>query len=272
MNKVIIKNGLSLEQLQGQFSDYILCDQRAICMVVDASQQKAEIGLDIYRNGYYLRFLEILGDDYAALRELLGWDQFDALIHRYIKQHTMRSPCVAYVGYQLINFLRQPDLVEPLCLEMAVFERAFLNLWYTPLLTLLTKEKLQQIKPEDWIALRFTLQPTLQHIRFHYPVVQWWARIVEQNETIHKDEQAESYCEQATDWALWFAHGKPHYRQLLPEEVIVLQALQQGASFGEVCESLLQVMDEQTIPTWIGDYLQRLIRDGWLQDLTDSKK
>lgn len=61
----------SLRDLQEQFQDYVISGRGSVkSLIVDAPQISIQQRVDIYREGYYLRLIDILGREFSVLLKL----------------------------------------------------------------------------------------------------------------------------------------------------------------------------------------------------------
>ncbi|MEY4484036.1 MAG: hypothetical protein RL693_1488, partial [Verrucomicrobiota bacterium] len=70
--------------------------------------------LEIYNRQYWFRVLDVLYDDYPALRGLLGQEKFNILSRAYLAAHPSESWTLRNLGGRLISFLEEnPLLTKP---------------------------------------------------------------------------------------------------------------------------------------------------------------
>src|SRR5579871_673370 len=94
--------------------------------VVSNARAGAEERVRVYVEGYRLRLLEVLGDNYTGLHSLLGDEQFDEMGRAYIDAHPSTHPSVRWFSRHLEIFLKDtsPYDEHPYLAEMAAFEWA----------------------------------------------------------------------------------------------------------------------------------------------------
>ena len=82
--------------------------------------------LDVYRDGYALRLIEVLTTDYPGLMAMAGPADFDHMARAYIAAHPSRHPSVRWFGKDVADFLSRtpPYSRTPAAAEMARFEWA----------------------------------------------------------------------------------------------------------------------------------------------------
>src|SRR5262245_56535262 len=115
----------SLIDLQRSFRDYLLArDEGLAAAVQDTSKADRTTLLAVYRDGYALRLIEALTNDYPGLMAMAGPADFDHMARAYIAAHPSRHPSVRWFGKHLGDFLAAtpPYSGTPAAAEMARFE------------------------------------------------------------------------------------------------------------------------------------------------------
>ncbi len=90
--------------------------------------------LDVYREGYALRLIEVLTTDYPGLIAMVGSASFDDMARPYVAAHPSRHPSVRWFGRSLTDFLEStaPYNRSPAAAEMAHFEWELGEAWDAP--------------------------------------------------------------------------------------------------------------------------------------------
>ena len=120
-------NAGSLADLQRAFQDYVLESSDAFTVQVrDTSKADRVTLLDVYRDGYALRLIEVLTIDFPGVLAMAGREGFESLTRAYIANHPSRHPSVRWFGGQLADFLATTATYDrtPALAEMARFEWA----------------------------------------------------------------------------------------------------------------------------------------------------
>ena len=92
-------NAGSLADLQRAFQDYVLESGDGFTgSVRDTSKADRTTLLDVYRDGYALRLIEVLTNDYPGVLAMAGPADFDHMARAYIAAHPSRHPNARWVG------------------------------------------------------------------------------------------------------------------------------------------------------------------------------
>lgn len=248
----------SLKNLQEQFQDFVLQDNRDfVSRVSTLDKTSGEAGLNVYQNGYYLRLLEILEYDYPKLRKMIGDDTFYAWGRAYIQAYPSHQFSIRHFGKNFDQFLKNNSQADPIHRELAQFE------WYLEVVMdtkdapHLTIEDLSKVQPEKWIDIKFTLHPSLANIQLYSNAPMIWAAYNEE-----KEIPTVSFSEEPTQWIFWRHNLRGYYQSLDENQYLMYQALQSGQSFGEICESLCDVMEPEEVAQFAGITLRNWIADG----------
>lgn len=252
-------NAESLDDLQRAFQDYLLANgDEFAASVRDTRKANRVTLLDVYREGYALRLIEVLTNDYPGVAAMCGPADFDHLACAYIAAHPSRTPSVRWFGRRLAEFAAAtlPYDRAPAVAEMARFEwalgEAFDSLDVAPI----AADALIALAPEAWETLSFTPLPSLSLQSFVHDVVPAWQR---REEVPCGDLQVERTPEPVT-WATWRPELMSHFRSLERDESEMLQALIQGQSFPELCECLVGHVGEEQATARAASLLR-----GWVE-------
>ncbi len=96
----------SLQETLEQFQSFILNDEPAIEENISGNDEEFRFTrLNVYRHGYALRLLEILGKDFGGLQILIGCETFDKFGRDYIQSYPSNHFSVRYFGRHFSKFL-----------------------------------------------------------------------------------------------------------------------------------------------------------------------
>ncbi len=255
-----------LKQLQEQFQDFVLKDRREFtAQVSKLDKTTGEAGLNVYQNGYYLRLLEILEYDYPKLRKMVGDDTFYKWGRAYIRAYPSHRFSVRHFGIHFETFLKTHSEAEPIHAEMAQFE------WYLEVVMdtkdapHLSMEDLAKIQPEKWIDIQFTVHPSVANIQLYSNAPMIWAAYNEE-----KEIPSVQFSDSPIQWIFWRHDLRGFYQSLDENQYLMFQALQNGQSFGDICEALCEVMEPDEVAQFAGLTLRNWIADGIISTVENA--
>jgi hypothetical protein len=253
-------NAGSLADLQRAFQDYLLSSSdRLAASVRDTRKADRATLLDVYRDGYALRLIEVLTSDYPGVMAMAGPADFDYMARAYIAAHPSHHPSVRWFGRGLADFLAStpPFDRSPAVAEMARFEWTLSEAFDSPDAAPVSADALMALPPQAWATLAFTTLPSLRVLSFEYEVPQAWQRREEQKAGNLEVKRADA----PTSWVIWRPHFTSNFRSLAADEAAMLAALRQGRPFPELCEHLIPSAGEEQAAARAAGLLR-----GWVEE------
>lgn len=249
----------ALLKLQQDFRDCMLANNRNMQgqVVGDARADAAE-RVGIYVDGYRLRLLEVLQENFTGLHSFLGDEQFDALGRAYIDAHPSEHPSVRWFSRQLADFLRgtEPYSMHPYLAELAAFEWSQGLAFDAADAAPLAMEALAAIAPEDWGRMTFQLHPSLQRLDLRWNMPPVW-QALDAGQTPPELQETD-----AAAWLIWRRDLTTRWRSLTADEAWMLDAARAGANFGALCEGLCRWHAPEAVALQAAGYLKLWIADG----------
>jgi hypothetical protein len=153
--------------------------------VVDPSKRRTSIErLEVYANAYYARLLECLRDEFPALHHAVGEEIFDGLAFGYLQAYPSHSYTLSELSRHFVEYLeetRPRDEDDPterpswpdFMIDLARLERCYSEVFDGPgaeRLTLLGREELRNVSPDDWVKSRLVPVPCLKLLKLRFPV------------------------------------------------------------------------------------------------------
>ncbi|MGB0697433.1 MAG: putative DNA-binding domain-containing protein [Rhodospirillaceae bacterium] len=128
--------------------------------------------LSIHRNNTRITLIEALGENFPAVRRLVGEEFFSACAGLYLKAAPPPSPMLFELGAEFADFLDQfpPAASLPYLGDVARLEQARRIAWHAADADPLTVEDLAALPPESYGALRFVCHPSVHLLRSAYPL------------------------------------------------------------------------------------------------------
>ena len=260
------EQAISLQQLQSVFKNYLMNNDTAIAPHIVSSESLGnDLRLAIYANAYVARLIEVLENDFTALQAVLEEDEFYDLAQAYIQQHPSTTPSLRWFGRYMAEFLSQHEQYQQRqdLIELAVFEWSFVDAFDAADVPVITLQDMAQVPPESWPVLCFTFHPSVQTFDYQWNIIPVWQAIQQQ-----EDIPAPQQLPQPQTCIIWRDNLKTRYRTLEDDEAAVLSCAREGSSFAQICESLIDyVEDESQIALRAASLLKGWIEVGMVRDL-----
>jgi hypothetical protein len=250
-----------LPDLQRHFQDYLFgADERIAGTVNDSARTDRATLLEVYRDAYVLRLVEILGKDYPKTKAMLGDDDFDALGRAYLRSCPSRSFTVRWFGKHLPDFLAdtQPWTDYPMLAEMARLEWLLGEAFDAPDTPVIGPDALARVPHAGWPGLTFVLHPSLRRHAFKFAVPELWQQF-------ERDEAPDSpvpMYDAATVFLIWREGLETAYRGVDPDEAWAIEQVGQGMAFGALCDGLTQFHDAAAAAGRAAQILKQWLTDG----------
>jgi hypothetical protein len=249
---------MDLRRIEHSFQDGLLGRSQDILRALRGNaRESAETMFGVYRNAYWARLVEALGNDFPGLKALLGDQAFDRMARAYIAQHPSQHPSIRWAGRKLAEFLAReaPYRDDPWLADMARFDWALAFAFDAPGAPAAGLADLACVPPESWGSIRIGFHPTLDAFPIATPVDEARPQLLEDAE-VSLDRDAR--CERAI--VAWRIEDDVKFRAIDMLEYAALRAVRDGATFGDVCELVAQQVDTDAAPLRAAQILQ-----GWLE-------
>jgi hypothetical protein len=249
---------MDLARTEQAFQDGLLGRSDEILRALRGNaRESAEAMFGVYRNAYWTRLVEALGNDFPGLRALLGEAAFDRMARAYIARHPSEHPSIRWAGRKLAEFLAHeaPYREDPWLGDMARFDWALAFAFAAPDASAAGLADLAGVPPAFWGSIRLRLHPTLDCFRAATPVDEARPRLLEAT-GVALDRQVR--CDRAI--MVWRVEHDVKFRAIDALEHAALQAMQDGATFGDMCELAARQIGAEAAPLRAAEILQ-----GWLE-------
>ena len=257
------RNAGSLADLQRAFQDYVLASSDGFRSAVrDTSKADRTTLLGVYRDGYALRLVEALTNDYPGVMAMAGPADFDHLARAYIAAHPSHHPSIRWYGRGLADFLATtpPYSQTPAAAEMARFEWALGEAFDSSDVAPVTADALIALPPEAWETLSFTTLPSLRRLTLAFEAPQAWQR----REEVEPGNLEIERAAQPLVWAIWRPELVSNFRSLDGDEAAMLDALVAGRPFPELCEAVAPFTGDEQAPARAAGLLRAMVEGGMI--------
>ena len=170
---------MNLDALQNAFQAGILSGDPVIpASIEDGPRQDRAARFRAYYDAYRIRLAECLSNEYSALRDRLGDEDFGALIEAYIETQPSRHPAAQDYCRGLPNFMRAtaPWRARRDIVDFAAFERQLSLAFDAADAPSLAIASLAHVAPADWPALTFAFHPSVEMLDLLQGTAQAYAR------------------------------------------------------------------------------------------------
>ncbi|CEK11447.1 HvfC/BufC N-terminal domain-containing protein [Legionella hackeliae] len=244
----------TLFSLQEMFQNYLLSDSKIIEQhIVNSEKISAAKRLDIYRDAYRIRLIECLASNYPTLKTYIGFKVFQTIGNAYLEKNPSSYRSIRWFGDNFSSFLK--ELAEDCLAELAQFEWCLSVAFDAADAKIVTMEEMTRVSPSSWANMRFLPHPSLQQECFYWNIVPIWQAIANQQTPPEPNKKL-----QPVSWVIWRSNYMSRFYSLAADESWALNAMIQGANFGEICAGLCEWHDEEQVGMQAASLLK-----GWIQ-------
>ncbi len=255
-----------LRDLQLRFQEYLVNGSDDIEQdIISTEDALAEHRLGTYYNAYRIRLIDCLAIDYSALEQYLGREAFENMALDYLQHYPSKHPSVRWFGQNLPAYLghvyagENAEFVQ----ELAGYEWAQAKVFDaadSPKLFQL--EDITPIPAESWPGIGFSFKPALTWLDLHWNVA-LIANAMDSGSELPPKQRAEYPLR----WLLWRQGMVTRWRSLEVHEAWALEQASTGAGFAEICEGLLEWIDEPQVALVAAGFLKQWVSDQLLEKL-----
>jgi hypothetical protein len=230
-----------------------LQDAAAEAVATPSSSLGARERIEIYRRMHLARLVEVLEDDYPAVRHQLGERAFREMTADYASLHPPRSYTLARFGDRLPDHLAEHGAGAdgPLVSELARFEAALNRAFDAEPADRLSPEDVARIPFEQWASTRLLPVPSLELLSLRYEVGRHVAAAVEGASPPPPRRRRTFVAVYQREWsARWMRVSRPAFA--------VLTALCGGSSLADALaigvEALPASRRQRTVFEWFREW------------------
>jgi hypothetical protein len=220
-------------------------------------------GMDIYRNAYRARLVDALRNTYACTARWVGEGAFQQSAAHHVITHPPKSWTVDDVGEAFPDTLRElfagdPEVAELGWLEWAM-HRCFLAADTAPINAAGFSAATASFEEDDWATMRLTFLPGTHQAPISHDIGTLW-------KAMQQGALASPDCSAITPMScvVWREELKPVFIQVNAAEGQALATLLGGASYGEACNALIDLLGEEAAAAQAGAMLGRWLHHGMI--------
>lgn len=225
--------------------------------IAEAPPLSREERLDIYAEAYFERLVEVLEDDYAALKRVLGTDLFRALIVDYLEAHPSRDYSAAALGVKMPEFLQTHELSEtlPYLPDLARLEWNVVHAFFAQDSEALSLEGLGSITEEQWLSAAFRLDRSVRLLQSRWNIDAVWKS---------KDQPVE---EEERWLVIYRSNYKVRVESLTQVQYKMLEGLSEGLALDQLFTRLESMLDIEAEAPPLMQWFKAWIDDGIIRDI-----
>lgn len=251
-----------LSQIQSTFQDYLLGNNQLVNdIIVNDEKVSSDERLNIYRNNYIERLIQILTIDYPITKSILTDEIYNAIAKNYIEACPSQNFSIRQFGNRFSDFLKEVKNIPQFLPELAHFEwklAEVLDLEDAPHMTV---EEMSKIPHDAWMNYQFRLHPSALMASFSYNVQEIWQALNEEPPL----DYTVSQLEEPQTWLFWRFNQQAYFAPLNEPQHHMLAAFIANKAFGEVCQELTQWFEEEEIIQFAAGNLRSWIEGGLLK-------
>lgn len=249
-----------------QFEAYLKGEDNAITdAVISDEKGDATERMNIYRDAYAIRLIDILYGDFPTIYQILGTQTFVEMARAYLAKYPSTSFTVRHFGQHLGKFLHEttPYADYPYLWQMADFEWAKGTVFDAPDTDIFTLEQLVEIPAEAWDTATFEFVPAMTRLIYDYNIPQIWQAVSNSNDDDNLPEPVA--LDKPMPWVMWRKDLNPNWYSMQDDEDWFFIQARRGMAFGDLCEGLSQwIDDEEKIAGRAAEIVRRWIDEAML--------
>ena len=234
-------------------------DRTLLGLVSGRGDLAAAPRIQIYRDMYRARLVDVLREDYPRVVATLGDEEFEILATRYLGHHPSTHPSVRYLGDRFADFVDAEGPEPPFLADLARLEWARGAAFDAPDAELLREADLQAIPPAEWPALELRSIPACRILDCAWPVHEIWAAAGRP-----APGEPPSWEPRAVAIRVWREGYEVSHAAIGAVERRLLPLLERGAPLSVLCAALEDDLEPEVAAREVGGLLLRWLEDGLL--------
>jgi hypothetical protein len=230
--------------------------------------------VDIYREQFWLRHVDVLRDDFASIEHALTAertrgeeeegeeDAFLTLAQRYLGDCPQAAFSLRDLGVGMPEFLarREPWSSDSFLVDLARVEWAFVEAFDGPDAPPFDPASIVGISEDAWPSARIGLHPSLQRLTLAYPAHDYRIAVRKQ-EPVSRPEPRPCHV------VVYRGRTVLHCQEVDADAAAMLEQLAQGAPLGEACEraATLSGVALESFQTKLASWFSAWTALGWIR-------
>jgi hypothetical protein len=217
--------------------------------------------VDVYREQFWLRHVDVLRDDFAAIERALGEVAFEALARAYLRARPSDSFTLRDLGTGMAEFLaaHAPWSADPFLAEVARVEWAFVEAFDGPDAPPFDPTTIEGRAEDAWPSARIVLHPSLQRLALAYPAHDY--RIAARKGEVARPDARVCHA------VVYRGPELLHCLEIGADAATMLDELSAGKPLGEACEgaALRSGTDLATFEGKLAGWFAEWTALGWIR-------
>lgn len=227
--------------------------------VVDSGNLSAESRLDIYAEGYFIRIAKGLARNFSLTFDLIGEEKFFALIADYLQVYPSKYTTIEDVGSNLPLFSRTHRLSTDFKFlpDLMSLERMITEAFHAHDCPALDVSHFMNHSPDSLITATFKLHPSVSLMVSSWPLYDIWSTGLIPNTISDMFENILIYRQQS----------KVKIEVINSEQFTILNAIKQGQTLEQICQSLVQQFANTEALSHIQHWFKQWIETGIIVEI-----
>lgn len=121
----------------------------------------------------------------------------------------------------------------------------------------LTFQDLAALPADAWAELTLITHPSVAIITFLYPIPKLWQAL-----QLDSEQPILTAQEETTYWLIWRFNQQARFLYLNKEQLALIQAIQTGEPFAEICATLCDYLGEEKVVAFAAENLRNWVSEG----------
>jgi hypothetical protein len=227
--------------------------------------------VDVYREQFWLRHIDVLRDDFASIEHALtagqeqDEDAFERLAQSYLAERPSTSFSLRDLGVEMVRFLADhpPWSGDPFLADLARVEWAFVDAFDGPDAPAFDPASIAGVEEDAWPRARIVLHPSLQRVALAYPAHDY--RIA-----VRKSEAPVRPEVRPCHVVVYRGTDALHCLEIGADAAAMLDQLERGVPLGEACERAAAASGAEldAFQAKLGGWFSEWTALGWIRAVT----
>ncbi len=163
-----------------EFETYVKGGKSKITTLINSDEKgTSNQRMDIYKDAYKFRLVDVLFEDFKTVHKILGDDDFSKMAFDYVEKYPSTSFSIRNFGQNMSKYLSEeiPYKNHQYLAEIADFEWSKGLVFDSGNSEVLTIKQLSEIPVDSWEEAKFEFIPAIKRLVYNYNIPQIWQAI-----------------------------------------------------------------------------------------------